>query len=108
MLDLNRPVQTRCGYDARIILTDLKSTYPLVYAVMIKGKEYLQLSNLDGTSRSGQVLVNTPEKYTRYVNVYKVDGQEPTCSEPYFSRAVAVQCIKPGNYIKTIEVTFTI
>lgn len=75
-LDLNKPVQTRDGHEARIICTDRKhKDYPVIALITEKDrKETLKSFTLDGryledTKRPND-LINVPEKKEGWINLY--------------------------------------
>lgn len=70
--DPTKPVQTRCGYPARILATDVRGKFPVIAAVEKGGTETVFQFGLDGdcdeTTRLD--LINIPQKHVRWVNVY--------------------------------------
>jgi len=75
MFDLNKPVQTRDGRPARIILTDLKSDYPILAIVDHEDSQTPETYTKEGRwvsdhEENEQDLVNVPERTERFVNIY--------------------------------------
>lgn len=66
MLDTGKPVQTKAGYKARIVCTDVNNKRPILALVTIKGEEVPILFNKDGVcssiARGDYDLVNVPEE----------------------------------------------
>jgi hypothetical protein len=74
-LDLNKTVQTKCGYPVRILCTDRLSVYPIVGLVEEKnGIESLCTWDEYGETPSRSMsmqLINVPVKKEGWVNIYK-------------------------------------
>lgn len=81
--DPTKPVQTRDGRPARILITDLKSEWSIAAAVNILGREELYSFTPDGYfDHPGNVndldLVNVPTKVLLegWINVYPIGTNE--------------------------------
>jgi len=101
--DPKKPVQTRDGYPARILATDVQDSHPIVAAVTRDdGKEIIRSYCSDGhylstVGTSVCDLVNIPERCVRWVNLYR-GALYPSKEEARFSRG--------SGCIAAVEVTF--
>lgn len=71
--DPTKPVQTRDGRKARIICTDAKGNYPIIYLTNSDGdNELARHATKDGINfhSSKYDLINIPTKVERWINVY--------------------------------------
>jgi hypothetical protein len=61
-VDLTKPVQTACGYPARVLATDCKGQWPVVAAYTKNGCEFCLQFGADGIclANSSYSLVNVP------------------------------------------------
>ena len=75
--DPTKPVQTRCGYPAKIIYTERGGVYPIVVLVTYPSedcpdvKTYTRDGEVDLRRPCAMDLVNIPEKHVRWLNIYK-------------------------------------
>jgi len=61
MTDLTKPVQTACGYPARVLATDLKGVWPVLAVFEYEGVDYNIRLRADGTHHNAlKFLVNVP------------------------------------------------
>lgn len=84
-LDLTKPVQTRCGWPARILCTDLKAPgvgvgEPLIVAAVTDedGDETVWSYHSDGRHRRGHEdpldLVQAPVRTEGWLNLYSINA----------------------------------
>jgi len=73
MIDLTKPVQTRCGKKVRILCTDRVGSYPVCGLINVRStREALHTWRSDGSwhlfigERSDYDLINVPEKHVRW------------------------------------------
>jgi len=77
MLDLTKPVQTECGYEAEIIKDDCLGDYPLVAVIKTAPDRQVAYGyNLEGLpnllNRTSRLcLINVPEKRTVWIEEFE-------------------------------------
>jgi len=80
MIDLNKPIQTRDGWDVRILCADKHGNFPICGILKTNnGEEYLRAWTINGSFCSGEYpsphdLVNIPEKHVGWLNIYTADN----------------------------------
>jgi hypothetical protein len=89
-IDWSKPIETECGFPARVVCTDRNDVcYPVIVLYSVCGCEGVLHMGLDGHTEqkhggASLSIRNVPEKGVRYVNVY---GNGPSVA--WMSRDVA-------------------
>lgn len=111
--DPTKPVQTRCGYPARILATDLKNpNHPIVAAVTKDSgtemvESYKQCGTLWNSGLDEMDLINIPQKHVRWVNVFGSGDGFYVCSFFESEAAARIAIPHPKLVAKAIRIEFT-
>ena len=69
MIDVNKPIRTKTGREARILATDLKGKYPIavVHRSFCETTDVVTINNMEMLQ---ELFENIPERKSRWLNIY--------------------------------------